>query len=361
MSSHAPDAHRPCLTALDLGSHRFRSLRRGGSATVGRASRAAYGTLPDSPARRALLEQVGLAYAVAGGGGEDASELVLIGDAADEYARLFGTPALPLLHHGAVPTDDPPARQLIGTLIDGLLPDPLAPGEPVNVVYPGGPAERRFLSGVIKLRGYEPIAVDPAEAFAAAAMGSVGLRGVALVCGAERWDLAVILNGRCVARCTAEGGAAALDARRAEDRERIVYEEDGRRLLDVEGCRRDRETFRGTLAEPGGEEEEAIAELHAAALAELFAEAADRFAGVPALRNVGKPLPLVVGGGGRPRPRLHRPGQRDRRERRPAGPDRRGDDGRRQRLPDLPRRPDPRRDRKRRIPRRPPQSGVTAH
>ena len=296
MSTTPSTADRPCLTALDLGSHRFRSLRRGGNATVGRASRAAYGTLPDSPARRALLEQVGLAYAVAEGG-ESGGELVLVGDAADEYARLFGTPALPLLHHGKVPTDDPPARQLIGTLIDGLLPDPLAPGEPVSVVYPGGAAERQFLSGIIKLRGYAPTAADPAEAFAAAAMGSVGLRGLALVCGAERWDLAVILNGKCVARCTAEGGAAALDERRAEDRQRVVYEEDGGRLLDTEGCRRDRENFRGTLAEPGGEEEAAIAELHAAALTELFAEAADRFAGDPGLRNVGKPLPLVCGGG----------------------------------------------------------------
>ena len=295
-SAKSSSATRPCLTALDLGAHRFRSLRRGGSATVGRASRAAYGTLPDSPARRALLEQVGLAYAVAEGG-EQGGELVLVGDAADEYARLFGTPAMPLLHHGKVPADDPPARQLIGTLVDGLLPDPLAPGEPVAVVYPGGAKERQFLSGVIKLRGYAPTAVDPAEAFAAAAMGSVGLRGVALVCGAERWDLAVILNGKVAARCTAEGGAAALDDRRAEDRGRVVYEEDGTRLLDSESCRRDRESFRGTLADPGGDEEAAIAELHAAALTELFAEAADRFADEPALRTVGKPLPLVCGGG----------------------------------------------------------------
>ena len=294
----APTAprHRPCLTALDLGSHRFRSLRRGGNHTVGRTSRAAYGTLPDSDARRALLEQVGLAYAVAEGGGKG-GELVLIGDAADEYARLFGTPSLPLLHHGQVPKDDPPARQLIGTLIDGLLPDPLAPNEPVAVVYPGGAEERRFLSSIVKLRGYAPVAVDPAEAFAAAAMGSVGLRGLALVCGSERWDLAVIVNGKVVARCTAEGGAAALDERRAEDRKRVVYEEDGGRLLDTESCRRDRENFRGTLDNPGGDEEAAIAELHAAALTELFAEAADRFAGDPGLKNIGKPLPLICGGG----------------------------------------------------------------
>ena len=294
----AAPAARPCLTVLDLGSHRFRSLRRGGANTVGRTSRAAYGTLPDSPARRKLLEQVGLNYAVADGdGGGGAGELVLIGDAADEYARLFGTPALPLLPHGSVPTDDPPARQLIGTLVDGLLPDPLAPGEPVNVVYPGGAADRQFLAGVIKLRGYEPTAVDPAEAFAAAAMAGCGMRGVALVCGAERWDLAVILGGKVVARCTAEGGAAALDDRRAEDRARVVYEEDGGRYLDAESCRRDRENFRGTLLAPEGEEEAAIADLHAAALTELFGEAASRFGGEPGLRHVGKPLPIVCGGG----------------------------------------------------------------
>ena len=128
-------------------------------------------------------------------------------------------------------------------------------------------------------------------------MGDRGMRGLALICGAERWDLAVILGGKVVARCTAEGGAAALDARRAEDRARVIYEENGGRYLDTESCRRDRENFRGTLLRPEGEEETAIAGLHAAALTELFAEAAERFADEPGLRHVGKALPLVCGGG----------------------------------------------------------------
>ncbi len=294
---------RPCLTALDLGAHRFRSLRRSGGRTIGRSCRAAYGTLPDSPARRRLLEQVGLnfattradSYAADGDAGE--SELLLFGDAADEYAKLFGTPPLALLPDGKVPTDDPPARQIVAALIDSLLPDPLAADEPVKVVFPGKAADREFLTRVIRLRGYEPEAVDSAEAFAAATMPATGFRGLALICGADRWELAATLGGKVVARCVAEGGTTALDRRRAEDRAEVVYERDGEKYLDVQACRRTREEFAGTLLAPIGEEEAAVAELHAAALGELFAEAASRFAREPALRHIHKPLPVFCGGG----------------------------------------------------------------
>lgn len=298
-----PAATRPCLTVLDLGVHRFRSLRRSGGRTIGRSCRAAYGVLPDSPARRRLLEQVGLNFATTraasgeNGAGEE-SELLLFGDAADEYAKLFGTPPLALLPDGKVPTDDPPARQIVAALIDSLLPDPVSDDEPVKVIFPGGEADREFLSRVIRLRGYEPQAVDPAEAFAAATMPATGFRGLALICGADRWELAAVLGGKVVARCVAEGGTTALDRRRAEDRVEVVYERDGEKYLDVDACRRTREEFSGSLLAPQGEEETAIAELHAAALGELFAEAARRFSGEPALRHIHKPLPVFCGGGG---------------------------------------------------------------
>ena len=298
-----PAPSRPCLTVLDLGAHRFRSLRRGGGRLVGRSCRAAYGTLPDSPARRRLLEQVGLNFATTqgsddGAGDGEEPELLLFGDAAEEYAKLFGTPPLPLLPDGRVPTDDPPARQIVAALIDALLPDPLTADEPVRVIFPGQEADREFLSRVIRLRGYEPAAVDPAEAFAVAAMGETGYRGFALTCGADRWELAAVLGGKVVARCVAEGGTVALDRRRAEDRSEVVYQRDGGQYLDVDACRRTREEFSGTLLAPADAEEAAVAELHAAALGELFAEAARRFAGEPALRHIHKALPVYCGGGG---------------------------------------------------------------
>ena len=292
-------APRPCLTVLDLGAHRFRSLRLSGGRTVGRSCRAAYGTLPDSPARRRLLEQVGLNFATTrpDAHGEGDGELLLFGDAAEEYAKLFGTPPLALLPDGKVPTDDPPARQIVAALIDALLPDPLAPDEPVKVIFPGQEADREFLTRVIRLRGYEPEAVDPAEAFAAATMPATGFRGLALICGADRWELAAALGGKVVARCVAEGGTNALDRRRAEDRAEVAYERDGEKYLDVDACRRAREGFAGTLLAPRGEEDAAVAALHVEALGELLVEAAGRFAREPALRHIHKPLPVFCGGG----------------------------------------------------------------
>ncbi|MEM9702864.1 MAG: hypothetical protein AAF907_10535, partial [Planctomycetota bacterium] len=186
---------------------------------------------------------------------------------------------------------------IAATLIDSLLPDPLFADERVKVVFPGGDADREFLARVIRLRGYEPEAVDRAEAFAAAAMPATGFRGLALICGAERWELAAVLGGQVVARCVAEGGTTALDRRRAEDRAEVVYERDGERYLDVDACRRTREEFRGSLLSPDGEEERAVADLHVAALRELLSEAARRFAKEPALRHVKKPLPVFCGGG----------------------------------------------------------------
>ena len=188
MSVSSIDRPRPCLTALDLGVHRFRSLRRVGGRTVGRGCRAAYGALPDSPARRRLLDQVGLDYATTQAGRDgEAAELLLFGDAADEYAKLFGTPPLALLPDGAVADRRPagPADRR-GTLIDVPAAGPaVRRRRRVKVVYPRqASGDREFLA-----RG------DPAPGVRAGGgrrrrgvrrpprCRPTGFRGLALICG----------------------------------------------------------------------------------------------------------------------------------------------------------------------------------
>ena len=275
---------------LDLGSHGFRSLRRTGRTLTARRARAAYCTLPNSEPRRRLLDQIELPHAVADG------ELVLVGDAADEYARLFGTPPLALLPGGRVPADDPPARQLIATLVEALLP-PGTPGTTCRLILPGDGEDAEFLSRVVKLRGYAPHAVTQTDAFATAAMAGSAYSGVLLHCGADRWQMTALLNGRTVARVVAEGGTNELDRRTAEDAAEILYEPTGGRFLDVESARRARESFRGSLAKPEGEAAERNARLHTAAVAEVVREAAARFAGHRVLRRLTTPMPVYLSGG----------------------------------------------------------------
>ncbi|HID23889.1 MAG TPA: hypothetical protein EYP14_16025, partial [Planctomycetaceae bacterium] len=83
---------------LDIGSHLLRSLRIAADSTLRlRKCRAHYAVLPDSLAHRQLLEQAGVLFAVCD------ESLLLLGDAAHEYASLFHVLPTPLLPAGHVP------------------------------------------------------------------------------------------------------------------------------------------------------------------------------------------------------------------------------------------------------------------
>ena len=109
--------------ALDLGTSRLRSLRHENDRLLARGCRSEYLVMEELPAVRRVLDLANVAYARCEGA------VMLLGDCAGEYASIFGVPCHPVFPQGRIPRNDPPARQALAAMIEGLLPDPSEPGE----------------------------------------------------------------------------------------------------------------------------------------------------------------------------------------------------------------------------------------
>ena len=123
------------IIGLDLGSHRFRSIRHDSKKLIARSCPAVFATLADTPPHRRLLHQSGTRFATC------ADHLLLAGDAANEWSAMLNLPLFPLLKGGRVPTSDVIARQILTLMIDAMLPVPESPGGHCCLTIPGGQAD----------------------------------------------------------------------------------------------------------------------------------------------------------------------------------------------------------------------------
>ncbi|MDA1012908.1 MAG: hypothetical protein O3A00_00475, partial [Planctomycetota bacterium] len=130
--------------ALDFGTYRLKCLRPRLEHLVGRSCRTALAVVPNTDASRRILENVQVTYAVC----ED--NLVVLGDSAVDVSRLVQIPSVSPLPDGRVPENDPPARQVILSLLDAVLPKPESSGELCCMTVPGGSDDLRRLDGAVR-------------------------------------------------------------------------------------------------------------------------------------------------------------------------------------------------------------------
>lgn len=200
---------------LDFGAHTIRTLRRDGERLKSRATRLVYAVLPDSPAHRRLLEKAQVSYLVC------ESEIVLVGDDADEHAGLFRTACRPLLVGGHVPEDDPLARQVIARLVECVLPTAAARNEICAVTLPGeadfeGSGTRpdyEFLTRVIRLQGYEPLIVPAAQSLVLAELVRSSFTGIGLSFGHAGCEALLAHRGTTICLAASGLGGEWLDQR----------------------------------------------------------------------------------------------------------------------------------------------------
>ena len=174
--------------AFDPGAFALRSLRRRGRELVARRCRAIVVTVADNETRRRWLKRSNLPHLVA------EEFLIMPGEAAIEAEGLFGAVPRDLLPDGELPKSDPVTRQVIALLMDGMLPWSSHPQEICCFAHPG--CEKRalhdnptfdermqFFSRVIRLRGYDPLPLNPATALVLAELEPAGYTGVGLAQG----------------------------------------------------------------------------------------------------------------------------------------------------------------------------------
>lgn len=221
--------------ALDLGCSEFRALRREASRLVAKRIPAMYTMLADTPQHRRALAQAGVASAEARG------SLVVIGEHALDVATLLSRPLIPLFAAGQLPAEDPVGRQVCAWLIDLLI--PRGSGQPCLLALPSGtagvgePADRtsRFITQLVRLRGYAPIAQHHATALALAELEDREFTGACLCVGAESLSLAITHLGTPVLEARfAKGTREVLEAY-AQANQKFLWDSGGNRYLDLPG------------------------------------------------------------------------------------------------------------------------------
>ncbi|MEX0725782.1 MAG: hypothetical protein WEB58_16635 [Planctomycetaceae bacterium] len=179
---------------LDLTTLCFRSLRADDTVLAGRSCRADVVPVGKSPIHRQLLDQLRLNYA------ECDSHWLLWGELAERYADVFHSACLPLLTDGEVPENQPPIRQMLAYLMEGLLPTAETPNHLCGVAFSQSRSDPRrstidFFTQLINLCGYCVAAVSPAQALALAELSSCRYSGIVLHLGVAVSDFCVMHHG----------------------------------------------------------------------------------------------------------------------------------------------------------------------
>ena len=281
--------------SLDIGTSRLRSLRRDGGALVGRGVPADFALVADDPIARELLGRSKVAFASGEG------EIALVGDAALSHAATFRAVPLRLMPGGLVPTDDPPARQILGTLIESLLPESIESTEPCGLILSAASlantASREFLSRLVWLRGYRPILISSSHAVALATLSQEGFTGLALSMGAGSCMLSLVHRGRELACVGEPCGTDWIDSRLAAGDRRYIHDAAGERYLDTEAARRHREAMSDPLTRPVDDFAARVAECYRDLLLGMAKELGSRMR-EERLGPFSSPLAVVCAGGG---------------------------------------------------------------
>lgn len=283
--------------ALDLGTHALRSLRRDGDHLIARRCRTAYAVLPDHGEQRQLLERAAIAYSVCEG------NLILQGDAAAELSRLFQVPCIDLLPNGVVPQADPVARQIIGLLIDSLLPVPAQPHEiccftqPLHAVrrHGGKTGQLEFFTRLIRLRGYIPQALNAGMAVIFAEMSREAFTGIGASCGASGCEISVAHQGREIVACSVPRGGQWIDQHLARAQQAYCWDAFGNKSLDVDRMAREKESR--SLIAPNNPEDQLLADRYGDLVSFALGELSRELATIPQLADLPQPLHVVCGGG----------------------------------------------------------------
>ena len=284
--------------ALDIGAFRLKSLRRVGDRLVARGSRCVHSILPDNESARIALDRAQLPYATCD------ESLLLFGDSAGDFARLFQSPCLPLMADGHIPHDDPPARQVMATLIEATLPEPRTPGKICCLTLPGKhdtadatDRELEFFSRVVKLRGYEPIVLGAGMAAILAELVDCGFTGIGIDFGAATTEVSLAHRGIELARCVVPRGGNWIDAQLARQNNEYAFDASGNRYLDTELSRFWKEDSARALDDPSDDQDAYLVELYSQLIAEVLSSASSIFASIPGVCDVPQPLDVVCTGG----------------------------------------------------------------
>lgn len=285
------------ITAIDFGCNTIRSAHRNtASATIKLIQeRSEYAVLPDRDSYREALSERQIAF------GECDDSLVVFGNRAAQVRWLSRIPCAPLFTDGGVPTTDAPARQMLHVLTQAMLPDPNDGTNYCCFTVPGGSAKKNcheFLSRLIRMQGFEPVAVSSVESAVLASGGETNFTGATIVVGAESVEIGISRFGVELAQATLAVGGNWIDTEIARQFKFQVWDEAGECYLDLHAVREWKHNDRIHLRNGVGEREKTLARLYGAVLNQT-ARAVRQLLQSPAVKSAlgNQRLAVVCAGG----------------------------------------------------------------
>ena len=290
--------------ALDLGASQFRTLRRVEGRLVARSVDALYSVLADTPAHRRLLDHAGIPFSLSEG------NIVLLGEAATESASLFRVPGRRLLLNGRVPTSDPVGRQLVGCLLEAVLPAAAGGGEICCLTLPSGialeaaesHADVEFYSRIVRLQGYEPKVVLAAQSLILAELVEASFTGIGLVFGASGCEAVLAHRGQPLCHAQSDFAGQMIDVQlrgRGFDEPSPVSSDAGSAIdvVDEVTIQRCRESVVPSERSPSASIEHAVAELLRQVCEKLIAAFDAELRRTPRVSGIPQPVTVVCSGG----------------------------------------------------------------
>jgi hypothetical protein len=255
------------ICAIDFGSCWIRSVFRTADQPPRLAmfiEKAEYTVVSDTPMHRQALTSQQIPFAECDG------QLMVSGNQAARAQWLSRVPAASLLTEGRVPTDDPPARQMLDVLTEAVLPQPDGRTDVCGIILPGlrddsGIADHteEFLCRIIQRRGFQPFVVAPAEAALLASARDTAFSGISIVIGGETTSICVARMGVPIASEIMAVGSNWIDAEIARQFRMQMWDEEGTCYLDLEAVRTWKSGGHVHLRRAGSDRERALARLYA--------------------------------------------------------------------------------------------------
>ncbi len=229
------------ICAIDFGSCWIRSVFRNPTAPERLSlyvEKSEYALIANSEQHRRTLRDEQIPFA------ECEGSLVVVGNNAIKAQWLSRVPCTALLVDGLVPTDDAPARQMLSVLTEAMLP-PLKNDRNLCVLTIPGPCDKsaqaisnkEFLSRLVRMRGYLPLVVNPAEASLLATCSDATFTGISIVMGAETTSICIARYGMSLATETIATGSNWIDSEVARQFQIQTWDEEGNAYLDIENIR----------------------------------------------------------------------------------------------------------------------------
>ena len=226
---------------------------------------------------------------------------MVFGNNSEKTRWLSRKPAAPFFADCRVPTDDPPARQILNIVTESLLNAETDGDHICCFTSPGGNRIKEnveFLSRVIRMTDAIPLHCSSATALMLAGGSETKFTGISIVCGAETTEVSIHRYGQQLASETILDGTNNIDRQIAKQFQIQVWDDLGDCYLDIDAVRRWKHSSNIHLRSGVSEREKVLSRLYGTLLGKVASSIRSLLLSPHVQAELGDERLAVICGGG---------------------------------------------------------------